>query len=43
METGAKGLTTIVIVFEMAGLPVAQDRFEVNSQVIMSPLDGTRE
>jgi hypothetical protein len=35
--TGKFGLTTIVIVLEVAGLPVTHDAFEVNTQVTISP------
>ena len=33
---GRFGFTVIVIVFEVAGLPVTQDALEVNTQVITS-------
>ena len=36
--TGSSGLTVIVTVFEVAGLPVAQVAFEVSTQVIRFPL-----
>ena len=38
--TGRFGLTVMVIVFEVAGLPVAQVALEVSTQVIASPLTG---
>ena len=38
--TGRFGLTVMVIVFEVAGLPVAQVALEVNAQMIISPLTG---
>ena len=38
--TGRVLLTVIVIVFEVAGLPVAQLAFEVRMQVTMSLFDG---
>ena len=38
--TGRFGLTVMVIVFEVAGLPVAQVALEVSTQVITSPLTG---
>ena len=38
--TGSFGLTVMVIVFEVAGLPVAQVALEVSTQVITSPLTG---
>ena len=38
--TGRFGLTVIVIVFDVAGLPVAQVALEVSTQVITSPLTG---
>jgi hypothetical protein len=41
--TGRFGLTLIVTVFEMAGLPVAQVALEVNWQVIASEFSGTKE
>jgi hypothetical protein len=41
--TGRFGLTVIVTVFEMAGLPVAQGVLEVNWQVIASAFSGTKE
>ena len=39
--TGKFGLTVMVTVFEMAGLPVAQVAFDVSTQVIASVLTGT--
>jgi hypothetical protein len=39
--TGRFGLTIIVTVFEMAGLPVAQVALEVNWQVMASAFKGT--
>ena len=41
--TGRFGLTVIVTVFEIAGLPVAQVALEVNWQVIASEFAGTKE
>ena len=38
--TGRFGLTVMVIVFDVAGLPVAQVALEVSTQVIASPLTG---
>jgi hypothetical protein len=35
--TGKLGLTTIVIVLEVAGLPVTHDAFDVKTQVTISP------
>ena len=35
--TGRFGFTVMVIVFDVAGLPVAHVAFEVNTQVIKSP------
>ena len=35
--TGRFGLTVIVIVFDVAGFPVAQVAFDVNTQVTKSP------
>lgn len=40
MLTGRMGLTVIVIVFEVAGLPVAQVASEVRMQVTTSPVTG---
>ena len=37
------GLTVIVTVFDVAGLPVAQGAFEVNIQVMASLLTGAYE
>ena len=37
--TGKFGFTVIVMVFELAGLPVAQVAFEIMTQVIKSPVD----
>ena len=39
--TGKLGLTVIVTVFEVAGLPVAQVALEVNRQVMASEFNGT--
>ena len=39
--TGRFGLTVMVIVFEVAGLPVAQVALEVKTQVIASVFNGT--
>ena len=41
--TGRLGLTLIVTVFEIAGLPVAQVALEVNWQVMASEFAGTKE
>ena len=41
--TGRFGLTVMVTVLEVAGLPVAQGAFEVRVQVITSPLAGVYE
>ena len=41
--TGSKGLTVIVTVFEVAGLPVGQVAFEVSTQVMASLLAGVNE
>ncbi len=41
--TGRFGLTLMVKVFEIAGLPVAQVALEVNWQVIASEFIGTKE
>ena len=38
--TGRFGLTVMVIVFDVAGLPVIQVALEVSTQVITSPLTG---
>ena len=38
--TGKLVFTTIVIVLEVAGLPVVQVKLEVSTQVMMSPLSG---
>jgi hypothetical protein len=38
--TGRFGLTVMVIAFEVAGLLVAQLRFEVKTQVMILPLVG---
>ena len=38
--TGKLVFTTIVIVLEVAGLPVVQVKLEVRIQVMMSPLSG---
>ena len=40
--TGSNGLTVIVIVFDVAGFPVAQLRLEVNTQVMRLPLAGIK-
>ena len=39
--TGKLGLTVIVTVFEVAGLPVAQVALDVNRQVMASEFNGT--
>ena len=39
--TGRFGLTTIVIVFDVAGLPVAQVALDVSMQVMASEFNGT--
>ena len=39
MLTGKFGFTVIVIVFDVAGLPVAQVAFEVSTQVTVFPFD----
>ena len=39
--TGKLGLTTIVTMFDVAGLPVAQVALEVKRQVIASVFAGT--
>ena len=41
--TGKIGSTTMVNVFEVAGLPVAQSTFEVKIQDTASPFVGTKE
>ena len=41
--TGKLGLTVIVTVFEVAGLPVAQVALDVNRQVMASEFNGTKE
>ena len=41
--TGSNGFTVIVMVLEVAGLPVVQISFEVRTQVIELPLAGTNE
>ena len=41
--TGSKGLTVMVTVFEVAGLPVGQVALEVRTQVTRSLLTGTNE
>jgi hypothetical protein len=41
MLTGKFGLTVIVTVFEVAGLPVGQVAFEVNTQETASLFNGT--
>ena len=38
--TGSSGFTVMVTVFEVAGLPVGQVAFEVNTQVTTSLLVG---
>ena len=38
--TGRFGLTVIVMVFDVAGLPVGQVAFELMIEVTMSPLTG---
>ena len=35
--TGNSGFTTMVMVFEVAGLPVGQVAFEVKTQIMTSP------
>jgi dienelactone hydrolase len=40
---GSKVFTVIVIVFEVAGLPVTHKAFEVSSTVIASPLASAAE
>ena len=42
METlaGRFGFTIMVTVLDVAGLPIAQVAFEVNTQVITSPFTG---
>ena len=40
-DTGRFELTVIVIVFEVAGLPVAHVAFEVNMHFTWSPATGT--
>jgi hypothetical protein len=40
IETGAEGMTLIVMEFEVAGFPVAQLRLEVNTQVTTCPSTG---
>ena len=40
MLTGWFGLTIMVTVFEMAGLPLAHGALEVNVQVTWSPFTG---
>ena len=39
--TGNNGLTVMVIVLEVAGLPEIQVALEVKTQVIASPVTGT--
>ena len=39
--TGNNGLTVMVTVFEVAGLPVGQVALDVKAQVIASPVNGT--
>ncbi len=41
--TGRFGFTVILIVFEVAGLPVGQVAFEVRTQETASILTGTKE
>jgi hypothetical protein len=41
--TGSIGFTTIVIAFDVAGLPDSQTALEVNTQVTTSPSAGTNE
>ncbi len=41
--TGRFGLTVIVTVFEIAGLPVAQGVLDINRQVIASEFIGAKE
>ena len=38
--TGNLGFTVIVIVFDVAGLPIGQEIFEFKTQVTTSPLLG---
>ena len=40
---GSSGFTFMVMVFEVAGLPVAQMAFEVRTQITASLLIGTYE
>jgi hypothetical protein len=40
IETGALGLTVIVIAFDVAGFPITQPRLDVSTQVIISPFEG---
>jgi hypothetical protein len=42
MLTGRFGLTVVQIVFEVAGFPVVQERFDVRTQVIQSPFNGVK-
>ena len=39
--TGSNGLTVMVTVFDVAGLPVGQVTLEVSTQVMASPFAGT--
>jgi hypothetical protein len=41
MLTGNNGLTVIMIAFELAGLPDAQETLDTITQVMMFPLEGT--
>ena len=41
--TGSSGFTDMVMVLELAGLPVVHVAFEVRAQVIAFPLAGTNE
>ena len=41
--TGSNGLTVMVTVFDVAGLPVGQVTFEVRTQLIVLPLAGIKE
>jgi hypothetical protein len=37
------GVTVILMALDVAGLPVAQDSFDVNTQVMIFPFDGVKE
>ena len=43
MLTGRLGLTVIVTIFEVAGLPVVHVALEVKRQVMASEFNGTKE